>query len=174
MNISDFIRVYDDIIPGDVCDSLIELFESRTPEVHDTPGYKFHQVNLMAGDDITPGVDLVQRVIPLIDLYMQDVGFYGNPLPLTHFEDVRIKRYTPGGEFKMHVDVNDHASARRALIFIVYLNDNDGDTFFPHGGVRIQPKKGRVAIFPPFWMFPHSGTPPTTTKYIAMSAVHYT
>ena len=38
-----------------------------------------------------------------------------------------MKKYMPNNidEFKEHVDVSDYASARRFLVFFLYLDDND-------------------------------------------------
>ena len=60
-----------------------------------------------------------------------------------------------------------------------YLNDNDGFTTFPNvrsdrKPLAVEPKAGRVVIFPPMWMFPHNGLPPKNDdKYIMMTSLHY-
>ena len=43
------------------------------------------------------------------------------------FEAIRMKKYMPNNidEFKEHVDVGDYASARRFLVFFLYLDDNE-------------------------------------------------
>ncbi|BCU94503.1 MAG: hypothetical protein CM15mV5_1640 [uncultured marine virus] len=50
------------------------------------------------------------------------------------WEFARIKKYTKNTEdqFAPHVDVGDHASAKRFLAFLVYLNDVEegGETNF--------------------------------------------
>ena len=70
-----------------------------------------------------------------------------------HLEEFRIKRYLTNREerFDEHVDVTDYSSARRALAFLFYLNDNDGDTYFPDHQLIVHPKAGRVLVFPPTW-----------------------
>ena len=58
---------------------------------------------------------------------------------------------------------------------ILYLNDNDGCTEFPNLGIKVNPKAGRLLIFPPLWMYPHQGLPPTNNdKYIMMTYLHHT
>ena len=44
--------------------------------------------------------------------------------------------------FDPHVDVQDHASARRYLAFLFYLNEDfsGGETEFPHHSRKITPK----------------------------------
>ena len=49
-------------------------------------------------------------------------------------EPMRLKRYLPDGtdQFGDHVDVNDINSAKRFLVFFLYLDDNEkGSTSFP-------------------------------------------
>ena len=73
-----------------------------------------------------------------------------------------MKRYRPGGEerFDEHVDVTDHMSAKRGTCLLFYLNDNDGDTYFPEQDVTIHPKCGKVLVFPPTWEYPHKDSHP--------------
>ena len=93
------------------------------------------------------------------------------------FEEYRLKKYTQyGDEFRDHVDVQDHSSARRFLVIFLYLNDgfNGGTTSFPKLDLDIEPKCGRLLIFPPNWMFRHAGRPVEDgTKYIVGSYLHY-
>ena len=107
-------------------------------------------------------------------MYSVEVGKKYLPR-LRVLEEFRVKRYRPGGEerFDEHVDVADYKSAKRALAFLFYLNNNDGDTYFPEHDVTISPKCGKVLVFPPTWEYPHAGLPPTNTKYILSTYIHY-
>ena len=76
------------------------------------------------------------------------------------FEQIRFKRYLPNDkdEFKEHVDVGDYASARRFLVFFLYLNNNfDGRTSFSEYDMQVYPKAGRLLMFPPTWTYLHAG-----------------
>ena len=77
-------------------------------------------------------------------------------------EEFRVKRYYNNGNerFDEHVDVTDFYSSMRALAFLFYLNDNDGNTLFPSHDLNIEPVSGRVIVFPPTWEYPHLGLPP--------------
>ena len=105
---------------------------------------------------------MVREMIPIIkgvrQMYQTDTKSRFLP-EIKALEELRIKRYLPNGEerFDEHVDITDHASARRAVAFLFYLNDNDGVTHFTRQGVTIKPKTGRVVVFPPTWSYPHSG-----------------
>ena len=86
------------------------------------------------------------------------------------FEEFRLKRYLPNGvdEFRNHVDVTRYATARRFLVFFLYLNDTEGgETVFTNYDLRVKPRAGRILMFPPFWTHPHTGKKPINKpKYI--------
>ena len=96
--------------------------------------------------------------------------------PLKDIEKFRIKRYNTSGNerFDEHVDVTAATSSVRAIAFLFYLNNNDGNTLFPLHNLNIKPVSGRVLVFPPTWEYPHTGLPPKIdSKYIMSTYVHY-
>ena len=169
------VRVYD-TLPKEFCDVLIDLFEN-TKEGHERVNHdykpSFTQLNV---NEHHPEVVKI-----LVNYTQKAYGMYASEvknkfLPrLRSLEEFRIKRYLPGGEerFDEHVDVGDHATAKRALAFLFYLNNNDGDTYFSAEDLYIRPRTGKVVVFPPTWEHPHAGLPPTTTKYIMSTYIHY-
>ena len=79
-----------------------------------------------------------------------------------------IERVEPGQGFAWHIDSGPLGTARRFLSALTYLNDVDkgGKTEFPLQGAALRPEQGTIVMFPPFWLFPHRGAPPTAaTKY---------
>ena len=174
-NNSHMVRVYD-TLPKEFCDVLIDLFEN-TKEGHERVNHdykpSFTQLNV---NEHHPEVVKI-----LVNYTQKAYGMYASEvknkfLPrLRSLEEFRIKRYLPGGEerFDEHVDVGDHATAKRALAFLFYLNNNDGDTYFSTEDLYIRPRTGKVVVFPPTWEHPHAGLPPTTTKYIMSTYIHY-
>ena len=50
---------------------------------------------------------------------------------------------------------------------MVYLNDDfkEGETIFPVFGDVVEPKTGRLLIFPPYWTYLHAGKPPVKPGY---------
>ena len=108
-------------------------------------------------------------------------GIEGSEIPFgyaKHFEEFRVKRYKVGGidRFGEHVDVATHASAKRCVAMLFYLNSVPvgGHTVFPQQGESFRPTKGYVTIFPPTWEYPHEGQPPlSNTKYIMSTYLHY-
>jgi prolyl 4-hydroxylase len=88
--------------------------------------------------------------------------------PLT--SDLVLKRYQPGVQerFQLHFDAVNHV-ANRYLVLLWYLNDVEqgGETRFPQLDVSIEARRGRLLMFPPYWMYQHEGLPPVSgDKYI--------
>ena len=84
-----------------------------------------------------------------------------------------IQRTLPGDGYTWHDDfqVNQENGIRR-LTFIFYLNDVDeGWTQFYHGE-QVEPKTGRLLIFPSTWTYIHQGYPPKQVKYIVTGWVY--
>jgi len=183
VNLNDLIQVYENAFEPEVCDFLIQFFDSQTQlheRIENDSRPNFTQINLTENFKISSDVKLIHDIIiknafAYRDEYYEFVD--KRVFPESHaFEQFRIKKYNPGGTdmFNTHVDVQDYASARRYLSYLWYLNDVDegGKTIF--SGLTIQPKKGTLLMFPPLWMFPHKGEPPISgPKYILTGYLHY-
>jgi len=116
---------------------------------------------------------------PMIQRYKDDCKIKEKQWPSQYgFEEIRFKRYLPNDkdEFQEHVDVGDYDSARRFLVFFLYLNDNKGgETSFSEYDIKVKPQTGRLLMFPPTWTYLHTGHKPIETpKYIIGSYLHYT
>ena len=171
------VKAYDNILPDNICKYLIDLFETNIQHQHFVNHDNcpcFTQVNI---NQIS--TDVVRSLIPIIkdvyNRYQKDTNNYYSP-PLRELEEFRIKKYDTSGDqrFDEHVDVTDYDTSLRAVAFLFYLNDNDGNTIFPRHGLNIKPVSGKVVIFPPTWEYPHSGLPPkSNSKYIMSTYIHY-
>ena len=171
------VKVYDNIIPGATCKRLLDLFEkNKEYQEYINEDYCpcFTQLNL---NQLSP--DTVRSLLPFLvevyNRYKKDIKNNYLP-PLKELEEFRIKRYYNNGneKFDEHVDVTDYNSSLRAVAFLFYLNDNDGNTLFPLHNLNIQPVSGRVIVFPPTWEYPHTGLPPKNdSKYIMSTYIHY-
>src|SRR6056300_1038098 len=155
----DYIRVYENVITPDFAKQLIAMFEEN-PEQHETiqlgDHRSFKQVTLQNHKDWEPFVAPFQNVFyEYIENYMSDCNITPKMFPQQFaFEQFRLKRYLPNGEdhFDDHVDVGDINSARRFLVFFLYLDHNEGGhTDFPEGNISVQPQTGRMLMFPPMW-----------------------
>lgn len=181
--LADFVRVFHDALPVGLCDALVSRFteDGQHQPVTAADGSPIFVQAVLTG---TPGWEhlhtaVVAHLAAAVATYRGT--FVEDWLPAAAdlgWEQLRLKRYRPGtGErFPMHVDVVDHATARRALAFFAYLNDVDegGETVFPTLGLGIRPRRGTVLVFPPLWLFPHEARPPVSgPKHILHSYLHY-
>lgn len=184
MDPESFIKVYDDTLSKEVCENAIRLFEKEEHEVWDRDGRPtFAQFNIT--EHIEKGTHkdwdiiqstLIQSAHDFIQRYMDECNCREYFPMKTSLEQFRIKRYNPDSEdqFKWHVDVGDHESAKRMLVIFWYLNDVEegGETEFKH--MKVTPKRGRMLVFPPTWTYPHAGLPAiSNAKYIAGTYIHY-
>ena len=171
------VKAYDNVLPKNICDNLIDLFEKNIQHQHfinhnNCPCFTQVNVNQISTDIIR---SLIPYLSDVYNRYRKDIDNYYSP-PLKELEEFRIKKYNIGGDqrFDEHVDVTDYDSSLRAVAFLFYLNDNDGNTVFPKHGLNIKPVSGKVIIFPPTWEYPHSGLPPkSNSKYIMSTYIHY-
>ena len=181
MQLADLIRVFPGVLDRATCTELIEQFELH-PEhhVHHTgDGYRFAEANVTR--DLPRAHELAfAAILPRFEEYTRAVGLTATQWPAElAFEELRMKRYlaNDSDEFEPHVDVMDHASARRFLVAFLYLNDvaEGGGTEFPLWGQTVQPKAGTLLMFPPLWPWLHAGRRPASgPKYIIGTYLHYT
>ena len=84
----------------------------------------------------------------------------------------QIQRTEPGGFYRWHNDSNDQC---RMVTFLWYLNTikEDGYTQFCNG-LKVQPERGKIMIFPATWTYVHRGYPPKNeVKYICTGWTHF-
>ncbi|HSX58769.1 MAG TPA: 2OG-Fe(II) oxygenase [Tahibacter sp.] len=173
-----YLRCYDDNLDAALCAQLIGSFNALT---------RFQRGNgrgVRAGLDdsawteldISPLSDeafrgfLMTRIDENVARYNRDVGLRIAVPPMRRISELVIKRYRPGaGErFQLHFDAID-AVANRYLVLLWYLNDvaDGGETRFPDLRLDVQPRAGRLLMFPPYWMYQHEAPPPRSgEKYI--------
>jgi hypothetical protein len=183
MRLADLVTLYPDRLPPATCQELIKGFEARTAHQVIRQGEgsapRFTEINLT--QCWPEGHELAfAAILPALEAYSRDMQITPAQWPEDlAFEELRMKRYWPDGgdEFPDHVDVGDHASARRFLAALLYLNDveDGGATEFPLWEQQIQPRAGSVLVFPPLWPWLHAGRPPISgPKYILSTYLHYT
>lgn len=173
------LRIYDGAIGDDFCDELIQAFEDNVEELgeilkdehRDFVEYNYTQHNTES--DVH--ANLMSHFAELFKHYLKDNGV-GLMMNLAGFEQLKIRKYDKDTEqnFKIHTDVVDHDSALRAVGFLFYLNDVEGNTDFPLQNMGVEPKKGRVVIFPPGWDYPYIDyTGKDNDKYVMSTYLHY-
>ena len=183
--LKDYIKTYDSVFTRDFCNATIEAFSKSESEYIDRGQQPaFHHLNIskkyMNKDPLWMGIQaqMSQSVAHTIEKYVNELEI-GPDMPRSYgFEEFRMKKYENNkyDQFKDHVDVGNHASAKRFLVMFLYLNTVEvgGGTDFPRLDLTIQPKCGRILVFPPTWQYRHAGLPPVSeTKHIIGSYLHY-
>ena len=85
-------------------------------------------------------------------------------------EELKMKRIKPGGGFHTWHYEGLGEYSKRKLVCQLYLNDipKAGETEFLYQNKRMEPKEGRLLVFPADWTHTHRGNPPigVINKYI--------
>ena len=177
-----WIRTYPKIFDKKECDGLIEYFEAAIDHHEETrmPGHRqFWELNLMDhGGKNEMNLELYNRFHSIMDRYKIETKLHHKQWPEKYsWEALRMKKYERDSSFFLdHVDVGDYESARRFLVFFVYLNDVavGGETEFVSLDLKVTPEYGKVLVFPATWEFIHRGNAPVgQDKYILGSYLHY-
>jgi len=189
----DFIGVFDGIFTPEYCQGWIDHFDKV-----DAAGMSYSRVQ---GMDRPSHVNKDQAVdFPNCSLYMSDelriectyfnTGFWGVSYPLYaekysvlqtaaphKIYTIKIQKTVPGGGYHVwHHEDADRMHSQRVLTFILYLNDIDdgGETEFLYLSKRIQPKAGRMVVWPAGFTHTHRGNPPLKGgKYIITGWVEF-
>ncbi len=169
--LSELVRVYDDALPGDFCDQTVRAFDrtSGAMERHD-PVRQFDELVIDGSPEwAQSNLQLERAKEQALEQYCREVpGHY----PIQRdFEAFRIKRYAASrqDQFREHVDAYDRISGLRYLVCFWYLNDvyEGGETVFTELDLKVRARRGRLIMFPPYWMYAHAGVAPISgDKYI--------
>jgi prolyl 4-hydroxylase len=176
-SLADHVVSFPDALPPAVCEALIARFEASADQEsrQRDAGHSFDQLDITRCWPDQSQL-LMQLFVSYFARYREAVAAEFWP-PAFAFENLRIKRYLPNGRdaFPPHVDVMDHAAAKRFMTAMIYLNaPAGGETVFPGLGLSIQPEAGKLLAFPPIWLFPHAGLPPRSSpKYILHTYLCY-
>lgn len=176
----DHISIFDDVIEKEVCDQIIELFDlydsvhgSMNSKDYDGTGNLLYRndTSLFCGEDLFP--EIRNYMHELLSYYYEEYQkhFFQAAGISIGFDEVKIQR-TPvrGGFHTWHCEIGDISSIDRSIVWMLYLNDipeNEGETEFLWQKMRIQPKAGRLVMWPAFFTHTHRGNPVYThSKYI--------
>ena len=164
--LSDYCVYIEDHMPKNICNDVVNLFESADIERRATPNNtpRLSQLNFTRKSYLNEELHKVicQYLLSAVDHYRFNIkSFYAFAPRNLYFEHFRIKRYISedADQFDTHVDVTTVSDECRYLSFMWYLNDviDGGETEFTELDFKIQPKAGALMMFPPIWMFPHKG-----------------
>lgn len=182
-NLTNFIRVYDQVIPETLCESMIHHLHQQSNYV-DSDFLRRHEISLMnrQNQELLDQIKILTR--NMYNQYKSDLGgISGNLFQCNRLEYPVIAQYMPYSEsstkkehFHDHADCWHFESGSRVVSVIYYLNDVEegGETHFTHLNYSVQPKKGRVLIFPSNFMFMHRANPPISNpKYVCICWIHF-
>ncbi len=190
---SDFIYIADGALEPEFCKNVIEKFEKDDDK---SPGVMGRREESRVDTSIKDSIDLM--ISDLSRWKEEDDVFFSSlnehhTLYLkngkwreTHYPGVgelsdsgyQIQRTRPGAGYTWHHDsmMGEYVLTKgvRTSTFIWYLNDIDEDGYTEFiDGTKVQPKTGRICIFPATWTFIHRGYPPKNqTKYIVTGWMH--
>ena len=188
MMVTDYIRVYEQILPPNLCQAIIDKFDGDERvvdgKVNKEDGPTNSAIRSCLELNVSKLEDWSEIRNHLLRFFQAGINKYINDIrgtvlpPAFGYEEFRVKKYRPEQKdhFALHADVQDYPSARRFLAAFFYLNDvkSGGETVFPHPHLYVPPRQGRMIVFPPFWMYPHVGQPPVSgPKYIVGTYLHY-
>jgi len=197
--LSDWIYIVDGALSEDFCAQVIEKFE-HVIEHGDSTGFHGKRGEVGAREyrpEVKKSWDycIEPKEWPDIDeVFYKSLGeHYTNYLENPPWSNLRssngydnlrdtgynLQKTLPGDGYIWHNDFGNggdggYDKGIRILTFIWYLNDieEDGYTEFIDG-TKIQPKAGRMVIFPCTWQYEHRGYPPKSeTKYICTGWMH--
>lgn len=178
MRESPFIGVYHHAVMDDYCDRMIEKHKELEAS---TSGCKGEIANggLSRRKDVSfyyerDAHELAVETNQLLDVslekYLEDHPALG--MLQFYSSTVKVQRTPPKGGFhQWHGERGHNENRTRVLVWMIYLNDcleGEGTTEFIEQGVKLQPKKGTLVLFPADWTHTHRGNPVYThDKYIA-------
>ncbi len=102
-----------------------------------------------------------RRVWQALDEYAKEYE-----ITFSGIEPASLNRYAVGQEYRVHIDFNP--DNLRVISAVLYLNDvaEGGQTTFTFFDYTVQPRAGRLVIFPSNYVYRHAALPPLSgTKY---------
>ena len=169
-NLMDLVHISPKNLPENVCDALVSFYLSNKNQVttrnsSDLPGLGSSSWSELNVSPLLPPE--LNRLIH--NLCLTALKKYNDRLKLDisipapeRISSLIVKSYARGrtDKFQVHFDSIGPAS-NRYLAFLWYLNDVEkgGETIFPNIDLKVKPRKGTLLMFPPYWMFQHTGMP---------------
>lgn len=184
---TNFIHIWKNAIPDEVCDEVINTFEQTIkehPEVGER-GRSQTSAGNMVRDDLSIALDIHYSHNPKNSLCNSIYGQlwkcceeykneYGQ-LPRTNYDcsNLKVQRTMPyGGFHAWHYEQAGIGNMNmiRELVWTIYLNTmppHEAETEFLYQAVKVRPQKGSICIFPAAMTHVHRGlTVYTQPKYI--------
>ena len=184
---SDFI--YENFIDTDICDKLIEEYETNDSKYPGMIGNGSAEDNVnnsvkKSTEIILKDINNTKLVQNYFDKLKNIMNEYVKIYPYSSdlqkgfsCSGFKIQKYLPNeGFFKWHFEEDGGGDDQRHLVFMTYLNDVDnGGTEFLYQDKKIEAKKGKTLIWPAGWTHTHRGViSKKDVKYIVTGWYSYT
>ena len=183
MELIEHIGIFENAVPKETCDKLIELFEltstmsytygrgrSKTTIEDEQLFVTFdHQENIVFTTENKNFRDAMDKVFDCYDEYMAEYPVLKDVQEHTFFQGkIQKTKKTQGFHF-WHGENGRRSTVNRMVVYMIYLNDVEegGETEFLYQSKRVKPKAGTVVLFPSSYTHTHRGNPPLSgDKYI--------
>lgn len=170
-------------LPPAFCDEVIDRFEAHPEQQHEgrigqiqtkDRSVKVTTDLVVSNKADWKDVDQVffHSLAAVLREFRETFPYFKGP-----FKDMgyQVQRYRPGEFYHWHIDGGSHEFSQRQLVAIWYLNDvpgPGGETQFLYQNVSVEPRRGKLVLFPPFWTHEHRGAElKKGVKYIATTWV---
>lgn len=189
----DFIGIFDNVVSPEYCQKWINHFDkvdaagmsysrvqglNRPSHINKDQSVDFQNCSLYTDSDLSIQCDDFNAAF-----WAKCYPLYSEKYSVLQGADahkiycVKIQKTVPGGGYHVwHAENTTRLNSIRVLTFILYLNDVDdgGETEFLYLSKRIQPKAGRMLIWPAGFTHTHRGNPPLkSNKYIITGWVEF-
>lgn len=184
---TDFIKVFPDMIPRATCDALIEMFntsgEAAPNMIVDEQGVDVADA-LRRSSGVYLSAENSGEHLAIVERAFQIAyGKYVNEYPVLKTqktilpERFNLIRYAGDEEYYgWHLDGTDPGTRFRYVSQVAYLNTvpEGGETEFRDQARLVKPVQGSILMFPSGWTHEHRGRPPVgSSKYIVTSWLRY-
>jgi len=182
---TDFLKIYENAIPDDLCNQLIDFFENN-PDKTFKFDHDWRRSLCMNMPNNVPK-ELLSKINNIIrnyfDKYKSEVSSNGGSGTLSfcnNLESPNFLKYNNNSDkpnhFNMHSDNWSSDSSTRQISVILYLNDvvGGGETVFPYYNINVGPQKGKILMFPSFFNYSHyAAEPKSNPKYVIVTWIHF-
>lgn len=169
---NDFIAVWDNAVPADFCNMLIQNFNTANhsflnTNISDPLSKRYHSLILNYHNEYASIV--YDYLKPALEEY---VGYYQQLATVKLFpSEIKIQRTQPSeGYHGWHYESAGWEVSQRELAWMIYLNDvpdGEGETEFLYQKIRLKPSIGTIVIWPAGMTHVHRGnTVFTKDKFI--------
>ena len=164
-----YIKVYDNVMPGKICNKLIKTFERNLNPTNRIDGLGDRYDEMIINPEVRNShIDIWKEfgdnILEIFNVglltYRDECGLKtSKQLPdKMNIEEFSLKKYTPNDarfKQKLHSDSVGAGVSTRFVTAIIYLSTPEqlGETDFPAAKLKVTPLQGSMLIFPATWTY---------------------